>query len=258
MALVAPAARAQTKWNEKTVLRFDRPVMIPGKTLQPGTYVFQLADSKSNRNIMQVYTADKNNPVHEDNLVATTLTVPIKREQTNGDVVLKFAETNDQAQEPVALKGFFYPGTMYGHQFVYTDQEAQQIAQQTHTLVLSREMQGTDMQSGTLHNIDASGNRTNWQENPDVAREWAAWIVTWQPAHADNAPQPAAVGTSGRTDMAATAKTTQDHAAAIQRLVDQALSGNGTTVTVDRSTLEQIRMHARAIENGGGAMPDRK
>ena len=273
IALVAPAVGAQTKWQERTVLRFDRPVMVPGKTLQPGTYVFRLADSKSDRNLMQIYTADPDNPVHENRLVATTMTVPMRREQPNGDIVLKFSETSADANSPVALKGFFYPGTLYGHQFVYTDQQAQDIAKQTHTLVLSRDVAGSDldMQRGTLHNIDANGNRSAWQENPDVAKEWAAWVVTWEPTHNGNANgvnatattnRPSSgentVGTTGRTATTASADnaamTPQDHAQAIEQLVDRALNGSSSTVTIDRATLQQIRSHAEAIEHGGGQM----
>ena len=63
-------------------------------------------------------------------------------------------------------------------------------------------------------------------------------------------------GTSGRSaasaDETATAgrMTAEQHAEAIQGLVDEALTGSSGTVTVNRSTLEQIRSHARAIAHG--------
>jgi hypothetical protein len=46
---------------------------------------------------------------------------------------------------------------------------------------------------------------------------------------------------------------THEHAEAIQHLVDQALHAKGNHVTIDRSTLEQIRSHAEAIEHDGGS-----
>ena len=254
VVMAAPPALAQgARWSERTILQFDQPVMIPGKVLQPGTYIFQLANTLGDRDIMQVYTTDPNNPDHERDLIATTVTVPAKRPKANGDVVLKFSNT--EGQEPVALKAFFYPGTLRGHQFVYPQNEAMKIAKATHTLVLSHDIEGSDMEKGTLYNLDANGQRTAWRQDPDVAREWAAWVSTRQPSqHArtrgmhDND----AVATSGHAATTGSNMTSEQHADAITRLVDQALHASGRTITVDRSTLEQIRSHAEAIRNGGG------
>ena len=33
------------EWNKRTEFQFSAPVEIPGKTLAPGKYVFELADS---------------------------------------------------------------------------------------------------------------------------------------------------------------------------------------------------------------------
>lgn len=56
--LLAPAARAD-EWDKLTVLTFNEPVEVPGKILPAGTYVFKLADSESDRNIVQVFTGDQ-------------------------------------------------------------------------------------------------------------------------------------------------------------------------------------------------------
>jgi len=254
VVMTAPPALAQgARWSERTILQFDRPVMIPGKVLQPGTYIFQLANTLGDRDIMQVYTSDPNNPGDESNLIATTVTVPTKRPKANGDVVLKFSNT--EGSEPIALKAFFYPGTLLGHQFVYPQDEAMKIAQATHTLVLSKDVKGADVEKGTLYSLDANGRRTAWQQDPDVARDWAAWVSRRQPSqHArtrwmhDND----AVGTSGHAASPTSNVSSEAHADAITRIVDQALHASGRTITVDRSTLEQIRSHAEAIRNGGG------
>jgi hypothetical protein len=258
VVLTASAATPNdTRWSERTVVQFDRPVMIPGKILQPGTYIFQLADTQPDRDVLRVYTADPNAPDDERNLVATTLAVPTKREQPNGDVVLKFAHT--EGPGPVALKAFFYPGTLRGHEFVYSHDEAARIATATKSVVLSHDTARNDMEPGTLYTVDANGRRRAWRQDPDVGRDWAAWVETQHPA------QPArtrwmhdtdVVGTSGRTPAPATSNSTltsEQHADAITRLVDQALHGSGNTITIDRSTLEQIRSHAEAIRNGGGS-----
>ena len=44
------------EWNKKTEFQFSAPVEIPGKVLAPGKYVFQLVDSDSDRNIVQVFS----------------------------------------------------------------------------------------------------------------------------------------------------------------------------------------------------------
>lgn len=42
-------------WNEKTIVTIDAPVRIPGKVLAPGSYVFKLADSSSDRHIVRIF-----------------------------------------------------------------------------------------------------------------------------------------------------------------------------------------------------------
>jgi hypothetical protein len=58
VANVAPAAKAD-EWNKETVVTFSGPVEVPGKDLPAGTYVFKLADSDSSRNIVEIFTGDK-------------------------------------------------------------------------------------------------------------------------------------------------------------------------------------------------------
>ena len=57
VALTAPAAHADEA-NKLTYLTFSGPVQIPGATLAAGTYMFRLADSQSNRHIVQVFDKD--------------------------------------------------------------------------------------------------------------------------------------------------------------------------------------------------------
>ena len=47
-SFVAQPVRAD-EWNKKTEFQFSAPVQIPGKTLEAGKYVFQLADSDFKR-----------------------------------------------------------------------------------------------------------------------------------------------------------------------------------------------------------------
>src|SRR5215831_7271898 len=54
---IAPAMADE--WNKETRLQVNEPVKIPGRVLMPGKYVFKLADSQSNRNIVEVFSEDE-------------------------------------------------------------------------------------------------------------------------------------------------------------------------------------------------------
>ncbi len=55
----APGARAD-QWDKKTIVTFNESVEIPGQVLPTGTYLFKLANSPSNRHIVQIWNADQN------------------------------------------------------------------------------------------------------------------------------------------------------------------------------------------------------
>ena len=168
IAMLALAGVAgANQWNDKTILKFDTPVMVPGATLAPGTYTFKLMDSPTNRHMVQIFKGEGTE------LITTTHTVPIKRMEAKGDVVLKLNPTETGA--PVAIKAWFYPGTLYGHEFVYPDQQARDIAQRTKTLVLSGDVPGGDMQKATLHTYDAKGEQKTWRGDERTIQEWQEW-----------------------------------------------------------------------------------
>jgi hypothetical protein len=105
-----PRAKADL-WNERTVVTFDKPVEIPGKVLIPGTYVFKVFDSDSNRDLVQIYTQD------ERQLVASVEAVAAYRQSVPSDTIITFEERSTDS--PEAIHQWFYPGDNYGHQFVY-------------------------------------------------------------------------------------------------------------------------------------------
>ena len=162
---LAPAV-AFGQWSERTKLTFSDPVMVPGATLQPGTYIFQLMDPGSAGDIIEIRKED-------GTLVTTTMTVPAKRQDAKGDTVLKFNPTEEGA--PPALAGWFYPGTVYGHQFVYPDEQARKIAQRTKTVVLSTDVPGKDVEQAKLRIYDASGMAKAWTPDPDAIASWQQW-----------------------------------------------------------------------------------
>ena len=115
----APVAKAD-EWDKQTVLTFNEPIEVPGKILPAGTYVFRLADSQSDRNVVQVFTED------QKQLLATIMAIPAYRIEPTDKTVVSFDER--RSGSPEALHKWFYPGDTYGIEFVYLESEAQLAA----------------------------------------------------------------------------------------------------------------------------------
>src|ERR1700722_6888261 len=129
----SPSATADDM-NKKTVITFSGPVEIPGVHLQgygvlpAGTYVFKILDSKSDRHIVQIFSQD------EMTVYATILAIPNYRLKATDKTVITFRER--PAGEPEALRAWFYPGRVWGEEFVYTKARAIELAKETNTPVL--------------------------------------------------------------------------------------------------------------------------
>jgi hypothetical protein len=115
--------------DKATKLTFSEPVEVPGQVLPAGTYWFTLADSESDRNIVQIWNADRTR------LVATVLAIPDYRMQPAGRTVIHFEER--PSDSPEAIHSWFYPGDNFGQEFVYPKNRATQLAKQTSKPVLS-------------------------------------------------------------------------------------------------------------------------
>jgi hypothetical protein len=83
LALCVPIANADT-FNKKTKLSFSQPIRVPGTTLAPGSYIFKLVDSQSNRNIVQIMNT------RENKLYATVLALPDYRLNPSSQTVMTF------------------------------------------------------------------------------------------------------------------------------------------------------------------------
>ena len=123
-----PRATAD-EWNQKTTFTFSGPVEIPGQVLQAGTYVFKLAGSQSDRDIVQVLSKD------EKHVYGTFLAIPDHRLRPAGKAIITFDES--PAGSPEAVKAWFYPGDNYGHEFVYPKPKAVALAKANNTEVPS-------------------------------------------------------------------------------------------------------------------------
>jgi LPXTG-motif cell wall-anchored protein len=125
---MVPRATAD-EWGQKTIFTFSGPVEIPGQVLSAGTYVFKLADSSSDRHIVQVFSKD------EKHLYGTFLSIPDERLRPAGKPIITFDERS--AGSPEALRAWFYPGDDIGHQFVYPKDKAVALAKANNTPVPS-------------------------------------------------------------------------------------------------------------------------
>ena len=109
--LLIPAASADV-WDKKTHITFRDAVEFPGGTvLAPGNYVMKLANSASNRHIVQVFND------RQDRLYATVFTVPVQRAEPAERTVVTFYETPQD--RPPFIHTWFYPGDLTGQEFPY-------------------------------------------------------------------------------------------------------------------------------------------
>jgi hypothetical protein len=150
--LTAATASAQgTLADRKTVVTVSGPVSIPGTTLPAGTYVFKIADSPSNKNIVQIFDRD------EAKLITTLLAVPAERNEADGDPLITFKET--PSDRPPAVRYWYYAGEKSGNEFVYPKAQALMIARASGESVSAVDTDATDIESwkkGEVTRVTAS------------------------------------------------------------------------------------------------------
>jgi hypothetical protein len=127
--LALPSAVMADEWDQVTKLTFSDPVEVPGQVLPAGTYWFTLGDNDSDRNIVQIWNADRTH------LVTTILAIPDYRQKTPEKTIINFEER--PSGQPEAIQSWFYPGNNFGEEFVYPKTRAKQLAKQTGRPVLS-------------------------------------------------------------------------------------------------------------------------
>ena len=178
-ALAAPSNVLADEWNKATKLTFTEPVEVPGMALPAGTYWFTLADSDSDRNIVQVWDADR---MH---LVTTILAIPDYRLQPRNKTVINFSER--PSGSPEAIHAWFYPGDNYGEEFVYPKTRATQLAKQTNRPVLSMpdQQDTTQIKKAPVKAVAPSG------EEVEIAEVVATAPIPSQAATKSSLPQTA-------------------------------------------------------------------
>jgi hypothetical protein len=127
VAFVSVATVRADEWDKKSTLTFSQPFEVPGAILPAGTYTFKLADTMSDRHIVQIFNADGSR------LLATMMTIPDYRLKTTSDTVVKFNEATRGT--PQAIRAWFYPGNSLGQEFVYPKARAVQLARAAKAVV---------------------------------------------------------------------------------------------------------------------------
>jgi hypothetical protein len=135
LAVVSVLAGRATAQNvntmERSFLTFSNSVEMPGVTLEPGTYVFKLADTLS-RNVIQVWDKD------EKHMIGHWTFVQAERPRVTEDTVVMFKETREGSTP--AVQYWYFPGEKVGKEFIYPKDQAERIAARTGSQVRSEEV----------------------------------------------------------------------------------------------------------------------
>lgn len=115
--------------NQSFKLTFSKSVEIPGQLLPAGTYLFKLADP-NDLNLVRIFSADGTR------LYATLQTISTERPDATGDTVVTLAQQPNG--RPDAFVKWFYPGDTTGHEFVYPEQEQQQLARYRQPTIVTK------------------------------------------------------------------------------------------------------------------------
>lgn len=177
LTLTLVPAAAPDVWNKQTNVRFGEPVELPGGVVVPaGDYVMKLADSLSNRHIVQVLNANQNQ------VYATVLTIPTQRSEPAEKTIITFYET--PRGDPQFIHKWFYPGDISGQEFPYPRGRTRYIARAS---TFSGPAANTDQDGATT---EAMPEETKALENTASASEARA---TLEPSpDPDAAPSPSA------------------------------------------------------------------
>jgi hypothetical protein len=203
VAISVPLAVAD-QWNKMTKVTFGQSVSVPGAVLPPGTYVFKLEESSSNRHIVRIQNQRQNKTL------ATILAIPDYRLNASSKTVMYFGERGrtDINGNPMAIKSWFYPGDNFGQRFVYPRKEASAIAAVYNQPVPTSESPTTSAASANLTMTTPEKTETEYKstdfdkaDSQDTAGVQGEAVV----AQAEPAPAAAPESSRARTPEAAPA-----------------------------------------------------
>jgi len=162
LAVLAGKVTAQeTNTQERTFMTFSAAVEMPGVTLEPGTYVFKLADTAS-RNVVQVWDKD------EKHMIGHWTFVQAERPRVTDDTVVMFSETREGTTP--AIQYWYFPGEKVGKEFIYPKDQAQRIAARTGAKVRTDEGV-VETSASTAADVSSSAANTSADASADALRD---------------------------------------------------------------------------------------
>ena len=217
VSISATTARADQA-NDGTFVTFSQPVEVAGHTLPAGTYTFRLADSLTDRHLVQIFN-DKGL------FIATVMAVPDYRLKPTNETVIKFAEVPSGSVE--AVRAWFYPGNSVGQEFVYPKPRAAQLAKAAHAPVPAIAADAID--------ADALRTAPIVAITPDQKESPVAAVIQTTPVAeiatvGTLASEPVAIGTSGSTPDPKAARQLPKSASGLPLVVLCGLASGGLAV----------------------------
>jgi hypothetical protein len=243
LLLGATMASAQLATQNDTMVTFSAPVSLPGVTLPAGSYLFKLADSQVNRNVVQVFAQDRSK------IFATILAIPAERTEPADETVITFKEA--PANSAPAVQYWYYPGDKRGQEFVYPKSQAVAIANAAHTSVLSVNSDAADtdaMKSAEISRVEPGAEAapsqaaqaapaTSPESSAPAAQPRAAETTTpAAPVTEQAAPAAPAAAAAPSTPAAAPAATASTRATApAQSAQPSAVGTSGTAAALPKT-----------------------
>ena len=115
----SPVAHADA-WNKKTIVTVNEPIIAGNVVLEPGTYVWKLLDSPSERHVVQIFNKNENH------VFTTVIAIPNYRLRPTDHTQFTFWETPTGV--PKAVRAWFYPGDNFGQEFAFPKKLVAQLA----------------------------------------------------------------------------------------------------------------------------------
>jgi len=153
VALVPAAVRAQDQpLDKRTILTFSGPVELPGVALQPGQYVFRLADPTTSRKMIQVVSVDGKQ------VYGTFFSIPIEMPEAPSKPEVRLMEPAPGS--PAAVRAYWYPNERIGSEFIYPREQAMRLAKSAKAPVLTTTASSSkvdESNSGDLARVSGTG-----------------------------------------------------------------------------------------------------
>lgn len=129
----APQARADAA-NELTEFTFNQPVQVPhNRVLPAGSYWFRLLGANDYQTV-EVLNAKQTHVLATLETIATDRRGNTVVSPTIGDTKLTLAKLPNQ---PLLLISWIYPDQLQGHEFTYSAQRENAIAESAHMITLN-------------------------------------------------------------------------------------------------------------------------